>query len=69
MVECFCDMNAYVLTGLCECEEDCVCECEVCGCNPHGLNPEIGLWYADPVESPVCACGGNCSCERTYDDN
>ena len=49
MVECFCDVNAHSLKGLCECDEDCQCECDVCGCD------ETNLWGVDIVEE--CDCG------------
>ena len=61
MAECFCDMNAYALKGICECEEECICDCEVCGCSI------IDLWSVDLVGS--CPCGGNCKCGETSDEN
>ena len=60
MAECFCDINAYALKGMCECEEDCTGDCDICGCN------NIDLWYADITAS--CACGGNCSCVQNSDE-
>ena len=58
MAECFCDVNAHALKGLCECDEDCQCDCDVCGCE------ETNLWQVDLVEE--CACGdGNCNCNET----
>ena len=66
--ECYCDINAYSLKGVCECEEDCTCDCEVCDCEPHDVNPIIDLWYSDTPETSACPCGGNCSCGRTSND-
>jgi len=60
MAECFCDINAYALKGLCECEETCTCDCEVCQC------AIIDLWSVDLVSA--CPCGGNCSCEKALDE-
>ena len=61
MSECFCDVNAYALKGLCECEEDCSCECEICECDE-----SIDMWSSDiPVG---CACGGNCNCQEPSDE-
>jgi len=56
MAECFCDVNAHALKGLGECDEDCQCDCDVCGCD------EINLWSVDLAEE--CGCGDNCSCGK-----
>ena len=65
--ECYCDINAYSLKGMCECEEDCTCGCEICDCEPHDwrLNPIIDLWDADIPATSACSCEGNCSCEKS----
>jgi len=61
MAECFCDMNAYALTGTCECEEDCACDCEICDCGV------TDLWSVDVIEA--CPCGDdNCSCGQTSNE-
>ena len=61
MAECFCDINAYALKGICECDEGCTCDCEVCECGA------IDLWSVDLAEA--CPCGGNCTCGQTSDEN
>ena len=29
---CYCEENAYLVKGLCECYNDCDCECHACDC-------------------------------------
>jgi hypothetical protein len=59
---CFCADNAYALKGLCECEEPCSCECEVCDCQ------QVDLWSVDLKESNSCGCV-QCTCqEETHED-
>ena len=59
--ECFCDVNAYALKGMCECDEDCSCEGEGCECEE-----TIDMWSADLPS--VCSCGGNCRCGQSSDE-
>ena len=62
MAECFCDINAYALKGLCECEEDCSCSCDICECDKE----YVDMWSADLLLN--CACGGNCTCGQCSDE-
>ena len=54
---CYCEDNMYVLKGACECEEDCVCECEIC--TSCGTN--LDMWKIDLIGSD-CGCT-ECTCQ------
>jgi len=60
MSECFCNENRQLLKGLCECEEQCSCECSVCDCEKDDSVLQLELW---PAESE-CSCV-QCTCDES----
>ena len=49
--ECYCNINAYSLKGMCECKTICLCDCEGCDCKKN----RIDIWVADSNVSVICS--------------
>ena len=63
MSECFCNENRQLLKGLCECEEQCSCECSVCDCEKDNSVLQLELW----PEEQECGCI-QCTCDEGFVD-